>query len=732
MRHKEILRAIFGVRFDPNYQLAPFAAFYFPLAMLAISLSAYLLSSPKMEYEFRMTFLATAGMTALVLLVHLARPQAARWIVVLSCIALVLTIAFLWEDANLLYLLVIPPMLAVIFVNVPSGILIAGVESVLIVYLSKHSDVFFLYPQFMIVLLFNLWIAALLVAGGFYLVERVLARATEDYDRLQGMLENSRDHQARLAEALDDLAHANRQLSLLFEKNVALRKAAEEATEAKSTYIARVSHEIRTPLNMILGITDLIIENHEEYDADLPIDLMEDIRIIRRNSDHLLSLVNDVLDLTHAETGHMVLKKDWVDIIPEVERSLEIVMPLARKKHLQLQFEHPDILPQVYCDRTRIRQVIVNLVSNAVRYTEQGMVSVWAFADEGWLTLQIKDTGPGIHPADAERIFEPFVRGMNSTRQETSGSGLGLSVSRQLLDVHGGKIWLESQPGMGSIFAFKLPLNNLEPPRSSPARFLSERWAWVERKRSWPAESSSKKKRLILYEPEEFLGNLLIEHEEQVEFIRLQSIPAMIETANTAPAHLVLINAPTMSDLLVKVEQAARGIRETPIIGCAFIPSRQKVIESGAVEYIQKPFSTKKLRAVLQKVSPTLHKVLIIDDNIEVQQLIARVLSLHNEAVEILLAGSAAEAMAILAQKQPDAILLDLALPDINGWNLMTQLKKDPRYANIPIVIISAHDLNEAAPSTRAIVLAQNGGVSAEQFINFTLASLQAQTGASG
>lgn len=732
MRLKEILRLIFGVRFDPNYQLAPFAAFYFPVAMLAISLSAYLLSSLKMEYVFRMTFLATAGMTALVLLVHMARPQTARWIVVLSCIGLVMTLAFLWEDPGFLYLLIVPPVLAIIFVNVPSGILIAGFETVLVIYLSNHTNVFYLSNHFVSVLLFNLWITALLVASGFYLVERVLARATQDYDRLQGMLENSRDQQAKLAEALDDLAHANRQLSLLFEKNVALRKAAEEATEAKSTYIARVSHEIRTPLNMILGITDLIIENQEEYDADLPIDLMEDIRIIRRNSDHLLSLVNDVLDLTHVETGHMVLKKDWVDIIPEVERSLEIVLPLARKKHLQLQFEHPELLPQVYCDRTRIRQVIVNLVSNAVRYTEQGMVSVWAFADEGWLTLQIKDTGPGIHAADAERIFEPFVRGMNSTRQETSGSGLGLSVSRQLLEVHGGKIWLESQPGMGSIFAFKLPLNSLEPPRSSPARFLSERWAWVERKRSWPADSTSKKKRLILYEPEEFLSTMLNEHAEQVEFMRLQSIPAMIEAANTTPAHLAVINAPNMNDLLVKMEQAARGIRETPIIGCAFIPSRQKIVDSGAVEYIQKPFSTKKLRVVLQKVSPNLRKVLIIDDNIEVQQLIARVLSLHNEAVEILLATSAAEALAILAVKQPDAILLDLALPDINGWHLMTQLKSDPRYASIPIVIISAHGLNEAAPSTRAIVLAQNGGISAEQFINFTLASLDETPGAAG
>jgi len=732
MNLKRAFFFLFGARSNPNYQLTPLKAVHFPLAMLALTMALYLLSSSQAELGLRMSFLTLSAAAGLVLLAEWLYPRLTRWTMVLSSIGLIAALAYVWSDPAFFYLLVIPPVLAVIFINSPSGLLVAGLETVLVHLLAQQTDMIFSYGNFASILLFGLWIAALLGAAGFWMVDRTLARASLDYERMQALLEDSRRQQAALAEALDDLAHANRQLSLLFEKNVALRKTAEEATEAKTTYIARVSHEIRTPLNMILGITDLIIENQEEYGADLPVDLMEDIRIIRRNSDHLLALVNDVLDLTHAETGRMVLKKDWVDLAPEIERSLDIVMPLARKKHLQLQFHQAGSLPQVYCDRTRIRQVIVNLVSNAVRYTEQGMVSVWAAAEDGWLTVQIKDTGPGVYPADAERIFEPFIRGMSSARQETSGSGLGLSVSRQLLEVHGGKIWLESQPGQGSTFAFRLPLNSAEPARRPAASFLSERWAWVERKRSWPSTPSARKKRLILYEPEEFLAGMLAGGEDQVEFLRPASFPEMLEIASSTPAHLVVINAPTMDDLLVKMEQAARVVKETPIIGGAFMPSRQKLVESGAVEYVQKPFSTKKLRAALQKVSPDLRRVLIIDDNIEVQKLIARVLSLHNDAVEILLASSAAEALEILAQKRPDAILLDLALPDLNGWQLMTRFKRIPAYARIPIVIISAHDLNDSAPSTRAIMLAQNGGVSAEQFVNFTLASLGGGPGAAG
>jgi CheY-like chemotaxis protein len=342
--------------------------------------------------------------------------------------------------------------------------------------------------------------------------------------------------------------------------------------------------------------------------------------------------------------------------------------------------------------------------------------------------VQVKDTGPGIQQADAERIFEPFVRGMSSARQETNGSGLGLSVSRQLLEVHGGKIWVESQPGLGSSFVFKLPLNNPEPPRRSPTGFLNEQWAWVERKRRRPVGKTDKQKRVIICEPEDFLSSKFNGMEEEVEFVHYQSVPAMIEDANTTPAHLAVINAHSLQDLLVKMEQAAKGIKETPIIGCSFSPSREKAIETGVLEYIQKPFSAHKLRTVLQRVSPNPERILIIDDNVEVQQLIARIVSLHNDAAEILLAQTAAEALAILAAKQPDVILLDLALPDMNGWHLMMRLKKDPLHAQIPIIIISAHDLSDAPPNTRAMVITQNGGFPIEQFTAFTMASLAGTT----
>jgi signal transduction histidine kinase/CheY-like chemotaxis protein len=733
MNRNTFIKGIFAVRADPNFQEISFSAYLIPLALGLLCFVAYVFGDAYFETELRLTCLAVSGVFVLVLIVHLINANAAQWAAMLGLSGLVFCAAWIWQNPQILYLLALPPLLSTIIINTPAGLLVGLFNTFLFGAVVSQIPEYPLASLTPLVLQMVIWGTLLLVAGGYWLVERVLRHASQDYERMTGLLENARVQQSQVASVLGDLEHANRQLSLLFEKNIALRQVAEEATEAKSTYIAKVSHEIRTPLSMILGITDLIIENEEEYDENLPLDLLEDIHIIQRNSDHLLALVNDVLDLTRAETGHLVLKKDWVDIKAEIEQSLEIVQPLARKKHLQLLLQPSDDLPPIFCDRTRIRQVIVNLLSNAVRYTEDGVVSVWVNADEQWLTVQVKDTGPGVQPSDAERIFEPFFRGITTTKIESGGSGLGLSVSRQLLEVHGGKIWMESQPGVGSNFSFRLPVNDLLPPRQSPAGFISEKWAWVERKRrSTTAANAGKMKRVILCEAEDFLTSKFAGRENLVEFVQLHSFPELIADANQTPAHMILINAPNVDDLLVKMEQAAKVIKETPIVGCTFTPPREKMIEAGALEYIQKPISIKRLRATLQRVSPELKKILIVDDNIEIQHLIARALSLSSDEIEILLAINAGEALEILTWSHPDAILLDLALPDVDGWQLMTQIKKNPAIAQIPIIIISAHDLSDSPPNTHSIVITQNHGFTLEQFIAFTTLNLLGPPGEAG
>jgi len=271
----------------------------------------------------------------------------------------------------------------------------------------------------------------------------------------QQQLETTRNHRAGLMQALADLEHANRQLALMNERVIALQRIAEEAQKAKTSFVARVSHEFRTPLNMIIGLTDLIVEKPEIYDAALSPRLRDTLRIVHRNSQHLSDMVNDVLDLSRLESDHLVLHRERVAIGEIVAVAVEAVRPLLENKNLALCIEIDPDVPAVYCDRTRIEQVLLNLVSNATRYTDHGQITIAATQRGQSVCVRVTDTGQGIAPADRERIFEPFAQGSSATWRDKGGSGLGLSISKQFIELHGGRIWVESALGVGTTFIYQ-------------------------------------------------------------------------------------------------------------------------------------------------------------------------------------------------------------------------------------------------------------------------------------
>jgi signal transduction histidine kinase/CheY-like chemotaxis protein len=715
------LLSIFRIRDYPDLQTISPPAYLVSGVLVASGFIFYFFSGPAFEETMRFSALGAAACAVVILLVHLLSPNLARWSASILTSALVFGLAIIWEDPVLLYLLAIPVILAAVLVNWPAAMLTAAAQTILILAAPPWPMP---VGSGQAILIFLVWLAALASGGGYLLVERVLEQASRDYEQLQALLVESRGQQQKLSETLEDLEHANRQLSLLYDKNILLRKTAEEATEAKTTYIARVSHEIRTPLNMILGITESIIENHEEYEEELPLDLVDDIRVIRRNSEHLLSLVNDVLDLTRADASRLVLRKEWVDIGGEIEKSLEIVLPLARKKKLALRFVPILPLPEIYCDRTRIRQVVLNLLSNAVRYTDQGEVSVWASADDSWLTIQVKDTGPGIEAADSERIFEPFYRGATSVRQENIGTGLGLSVCRQMVELHGGKVWLESQPGHGATFAFHLPVAGGDTARS-PVRFINEQWVWVERKRERAYSfRTPQKKRIVVCGRGELLSNDASGLADRAEIINVETIDALAADVDATPAHLVVINDHSLPELAIKLEKAALSIQDTPIIGSLFTSLQEQVAQAGAIDYVQKPFSNQRLREAVAQVQPYPKRILIVDDNVDVQRLMVRVLTMQSETTQYLLAENGRQALEIARRKKPDLILLDLALPEMDGWQFLACMREEISIRDIPVILVSARDLQDSPARSPAVVLMDGAGISMERFLGLVRGSL--------
>jgi signal transduction histidine kinase len=235
----------------------------------------------------------------------------------------------------------------------------------------------------------------------------------------------------------------------------AARDQAEAANRTKSNFLANMSHELRTPLNAILGYTELMAEG--TY-GELSEEMLEVLKRLETNGRHLLGLINDVLDLSKIEAGQLVLElSDYCiqDIAQTVRSTLE---PLAADKKLAFKVDMAPELPPGRGDGRRLTQVLINLVGNAVKFTDAGEVAIKTEANNGSFYVTVRDTGPGISAADQANLFKEFQQADNAITKKKGGTGLGLAISKRIIEMHGGKIWVESHPGQGSTFAFTLPV----------------------------------------------------------------------------------------------------------------------------------------------------------------------------------------------------------------------------------------------------------------------------------
>jgi signal transduction histidine kinase len=229
----------------------------------------------------------------------------------------------------------------------------------------------------------------------------------------------------------------------------------EVASQHKSQFLANMSHELRTPLNAILGYTELVLDS---IYGDVPERARSVLERVQSNGKHLLGLINDVLDLSKIEAGQLKLSLEDYSIRDVVHSVFSVVEPLAEEKHLALKVELPHDLPVAHGDERRLTQVLLNLVGNAIKFTDSGEVVIKAAAANGHYTLSVQDTGPGISPSDQVKIFEEFQQADASTTKAKGGTGLGLSIAKRIINLHGGCIRVSSEPGRGSTFFIDVPI----------------------------------------------------------------------------------------------------------------------------------------------------------------------------------------------------------------------------------------------------------------------------------
>ncbi|MBN2501371.1 MAG: response regulator [Anaerolineales bacterium] len=543
-----------------------------------------------------------------------------------------------------------------------------------------------------------------------------------NYQRADQELQTLRAQRLEFLNTQADLVLANKELARLTERLAAMQQVAEEARRIKEEFVANVSHELRTPLNMIIGFSDTIMNSPHVYGRDIPDTLLADIAAIYRNSQHLAKLVDDVLDLSQIEARRMAITKEWTSITEIIYEATEAVRALFDSKELYLKTEITADIPPIFCDSTRIRQVIINLLGNAGRFTDQGGVLIKVWLDGEETIISVTDTGPGISLDDQKNIFQPFHQIESIYRNHRGGSGLGLTISKQFVEMHDGRMWLESELGTGTTFFFSLPVQlNLqfaEGPQDNARRYFNPYEQYEPRLRTANLPEEEILNRFVLYEDDVILERLLRRYLDRAEVVAKNDFSEAVQELYRSPAQALILN-PTTKREQEKIEEELSTIpMDTPVISC-WIPGREKVAqELGVVEYLLKPVGQQEILNAIKRLDIDVKRILLVDDSTEILQLFTRMLSSTDDNYRILQASNGKRALNLMRKRQPDVVLLDLIMPDLDGFQLLREKSLDDTIRDIPVMVISSINPIGDAIVSDEIRVTRRDGLSLNDLIN--------------
>ncbi len=634
-----------------------------------------------------------------------------------GCLVTIAGAAWGLRAGGLLCLLALPVALGVLLRDLKAGALVALAASGLSVGLVSGplAD----QPGTLLVALACIWGSLALFAAHLWAVRRAASTLWANYLAMYDRLQQTRDERLELKQAQQDLLQANVELARLSERLQQMCHVADEARLAKEQFVANVSHELRTPLNMIIGFSEIISQTPETYRVALPPSLLADVDAIRRNARHLANLVDDVLDMSQVEAGRMSLSREWVSLGEVVGEAVAAVRPLVEGKGLAIDVDVAADLPEVFCDRTRIRQVLLNLVSNAARFTEEGGISIAATAEDGRVAVAVTDTGPGIAPADHERIFEPFRQVDGTIRRGFGGTGLGLSISRRFVEMHDGRMWVESALGRGSTFHFTLPVREAAPPAESVLRWLSLHHQEFGRTRPSRAPMEKPRPRLVVLEEGHGLQRLLARYLDDCDIVPVRRLEEALTDLRDTPAQALIVNGASAPHEAANPEGPLSHLPfGTPTIAC-WVPGEEEAARRlGVVHYLLKPVTREALVSAMDSLPQPVRTVLVVDDQPDVVQLLGRMLASLERGYHVLRASSGAWALDLLRERRPDVMLLDLMMEGMDGRSVLERKSADPELREIPVIAVSAVDPTHGPPAGHALTLFRSGGLTSQDLLS--------------
>jgi adenylate cyclase len=473
----------------------------------------------------------------------------------------------------------------------------------------------------------------------------------------------------------------------LFSDLASARDAANAASQTKSSFLANMSHELRTPLNAIIGLTEMLVTNAARFGTDKA---LEPLQRVNRAGTHLLGLINQVLDLSKIEAGKLELNLESISIAPLIEEVVGTARQLAEQNKNRLSVECPrDLLP-IEADAMRLRQILLNLLSNACKFTKDGEVSlrVATIQDERrhFIEFSVTDTGIGMTSDQMTRLFEEFSQADASTARHYGGTGLGLAITRRLCQMMGGDITVTSEPGKGSTFTVRLPFtaNHTVDVPAHPSGDAS------------PMEPG--RDCVLVIDDDPTARELISEYLREAGFTVITAAGGREGLKRAKEYHPIAITLDVMMPDIDgwTVLAALRGdpeLADIPVVMATIVDEQRHGMTLGASGYLTKPIDRDRLVNLMQRfrapAGPT--QVLVVEDDALQRERIRSWL----EPQQWLLAEAENGRVALdrLRESQPDVILLDLMMPEMDGFQLVGELQKHPEWRRIPVLVVTARDL---------------------------------------
>jgi CheY-like chemotaxis protein/signal transduction histidine kinase/HAMP domain-containing protein len=518
--------------------------------------------------------------------------------------------------------------------------------------------------------------------------ERLADELSSTNQELQAMNEELRSQaeelQAQSAELRSQAAELKEQTVELEER----RSQVEEADRLKSGFLSNMSHELRTPLNSILALSELMIACEPEDTIEQYTEYLE---IIQRNGRNLLNLINDILDLSKIESGRMDTVLTDFETRHVIDRALATVHPMAETKGLGVKVQIDDV-PSMYSDEGKVHQVLLNILSNAVKFTERGDIEVVASSSDDLVSITISDTGIGISDDEQAHIFDEFRQVDGSTTRKFEGTGLGLAISQKLARLLGGRITVQSRLGEGSVFTLVLPVHS-STIKEKPARSLATG------EEPFPLSPKAPLKGTILViDDEQSVRNLLKSYLGEAGY---KVVEALSGEDGLRLAREIRPSAITLDVLMPDMDgwEVIRQLKEDketaeiPVIVVSVSDDRATGMALGAAGYIVKPVDKKVLLTEIDRLSASCHvrQILVVDDNPVDQKHLETILSEKLYTVETASGGN--EALQMTKTNPPDVMVLDLMMPDMDGFTVLDRLREEQATRELPVIIVTAKDL---------------------------------------